>query len=217
MPLYYSRAEAGERLAQKIPDWYCKPDTFVVGCSLNGMPVAEGLARALNVPLEYIAVCRIVAPFEPEKTIGAVDDQGNETWHKEMVERYHASVEFLKNSSKEAALEAQRRMKLFRPGRPPLNLYGKNVILTDDGTASGYTMLAAVGAARSYGAEKVIVAVPVGTEEGRRLLQPVADEVVHLYTPRILNPVRSFYQEFPMIIDQDVVFLMERHGVSKSA
>lgn len=216
MPLYHSRTQAGERLAQELREFYRKPDTVVLGISQNGMLVAEGLARILEVPMDFFSLCRVTAPFQPEKTIGAVDETGLETWNQEMIARYRVPLDFIAHRSQEAQDEAYHRMERYRGQRPSLDLAGKHVILTDDGIASGYSMLAAVRAASKRGAHSVTVAIPVAAPSGLKLVSAKADMVISLYTPRIFNDVQSFYEEFPMVTDHEVILLMQNAAAEPS-
>ena len=73
--------------------------------------------------------------------------------------------------------ELQRRSEVFRradatPGP------GADVVLVDDGLATGSTMLAAVAAVRGLEPARVVVAVPVASRPALRALRAVADEVV---------------------------------------
>ena len=60
------------------------------------------------------------------------------------------------------------------------------MIIVDDGLATGLTDLAAVRAVRTRGARRIIVAVPVGSNESVSMLADEADEVLCLVIPRRL-------------------------------
>jgi len=79
----------------------------------------------------------------------------------------------------EAVVEAERRALAERVRRlrkgPPAPLSGRVAILTDDGLASGYTMLAAVQEARRRGAGRVVVAVPTASKSAVARVLPEVD------------------------------------------
>jgi predicted phosphoribosyltransferase len=54
------------------------------------------------------------------------------------------------------------------------------VILTDDGLASGFTMLAAIASIRTMHPERVIVAVPTSSASSAELIAREVDEVICL-------------------------------------
>ncbi len=59
--------------------------------------------------------------------------------------------------------EIERRVALYRGGRTRLGIAGRDVVIVDDGMATGSTAAAAVSVARHLGAARVTVAVPVGS------------------------------------------------------
>jgi len=61
--------------------------------------------------------------------------------------------------------ELQRRERLYRGARSPLDVTGKTIIIVDDGMATGSTMRAAVRALRKKNPRKIVIAVPVGERE----------------------------------------------------
>ena len=72
-------------------------------------------------------------------------------------------------------------------GREGLSTSGKTCILADDGLTTGATMTVAVNWARGNGAAAVVVAVPVGSPEAVAWLRRIADRVVCLRVPRVIE------------------------------
>ena len=70
-----------------------------------------------------------------------------------------------------------RRVAALRKGRPMPDMHAHEVIVVDDGLASGFTMRAAVAALRRAGARELIVAVPTGHEDSVRSLAEKVDIV----------------------------------------
>ena len=109
--------------------------------------------------------------------------------------------------------EAERREKLYREGRPAMEIVGRAVILVDDGLATGASMRAAIRAVKGR-ARRVIVAVPVGAKSTCEELGQDVDQVVCALTPELLDAVSLFYGEFGPTSDEDVKELM-RQGLGK--
>jgi putative phosphoribosyl transferase len=82
------------------------------------------------------------------------------------------------------------------------------VILTDDGVATGATMLVAVKMVRQQEPKKIIVAVPVTARDSLKKLEAEADEVVYLEAPLIFFAVGQFYQNFAQVDDKKVKELL---------
>jgi len=78
----------------------------------------------------------------------------------------------------------------------------------DDGMATGMTDLAAVRALRKRGADRIIVAVPVGSSEAVAMLEEEADRVICLTVPRRLYGVGMWYRDFAPVSDEEVLVLL---------
>ncbi len=70
---------------------------------------------------------------------------------------------------------------------------GLDVIVVDDGIATGSTMKAALASVKNRGAASVTVAVPVGPPSTIEELEKIADRVVCLYTPEYFQAIGEFY------------------------
>ena len=82
-------------------------------------------------------------------------------------------------------------------------------MLVDDGLATGATMVAAVRWARSSGAARVVVAVPVGAAQSTSALRREADEVVCPYEQRRFGAVGFWYDVFTQVENDEVVALLD--------
>jgi putative phosphoribosyl transferase len=91
-----------------------------------------------------------------------------------------------------------------------LDLTRKAVILVDDGLATGSTMSAAAEAVGRLGPARVIVAVPVGSEETCDRFRDVVDEIVCELTPKPFHAVGLWYDDFTQTSDEEVRDLLAR-------
>src|SRR5450756_1979222 len=92
---------------------------------------------------------------------GAIAPDGSLVLNDGLVARLGLSREEIDSIAERVLAEVQRREEVYRGGRPAAAIKGKNVILTDDGLATGYTMIAAVEMAKKQTAASITVAVPV--------------------------------------------------------
>lgn len=104
--------------------------------------------------------------------------------------------------------ELERRERTYRAGLPPLVLRDVNVVLVDDGLATGATMLAAIEAARQGGARRVAVPVPVASRAAAELMRAAADATVILLVPPSLGAIGEFYDDFAQLTDGEVIRLL---------
>jgi putative phosphoribosyl transferase len=106
--------------------------------------------------------------------------------------------------------ELQRRTRVYRCERQPPMLREQQVILVDDGVATGATMQAAVRAVRQQAPARIIVAVPVAAPESAELLREQVDELVCPFMPAMLVAIGQWYVDFGQTPDQEVIDLLSR-------
>ena len=204
---FRDRRSAGERLAQRLLG-YAHDDTIVFGLPTGGVPVADEIARQLNAPLDVWLVRKIGMPIQPELGMGALAEGAAIVIDETSFRWSGATSEDLLSIVHRKASEIRRRAQLYRGEVPVHDCHGKTVILVDDGIATAGTLRAAIRGARKRGAIRVIVAAPVVSANAVDALRVEADELVCLATPRHLNAVGAWYQDFHPVAEQDVVEIL---------
>ncbi len=189
----------------------------VVALPRGGVPVAAEVARALGAPLEILAVRKLGAPGNPELGVGAVAEDGTGVLDPQSAGRLGMTQAMLDETLARESQELQRRVERYRDGRPPIPLDGRTVIVVDDGLATGMTNLAAVRALRKRGAQSIIVAVPVGSDESVSMLAEEADRVLCLTIPKRLLGVGMWYRDFTPVSDEQVIALLAEAGAAPAA
>lgn len=207
--IFRDRMDAAIKLAHALAHYKNKPNTVVLGLPRGGVVLAAEIARQLNIPLDVICPRKIGAPYHKEYAIGAITETGEFITNNATIEELGISGVYLENEIEAERKQAQRRLVLFRQGKPARDLEDKCVILVDDGLATGLTMKAAIMGVRQAGAEKIIVAVPVAPAETVQRLQELVDEVYCLSTPMLFQAIGQFYQDFSQVEDDEVVELMK--------
>jgi predicted phosphoribosyltransferase len=101
-------------------------------------------------------------------------------------------------------------MRLYRQNEPYPNILGRDVIVVDDGIATGATMKAALASVKNRGAKSVTAAVPVGPPSTIEELKRQADRVVCLFMPESFYAIGEFYDDFAQTSDGEVVDLLMR-------
>ena len=113
--------------------------------------------------------------------------------------------------------ELERRERLYRGSRPPLNLKDRVAILVDDGLATGSTMQAAVAFARRRLAKRIVMAVPVAAVEAVDKLREQVDQCVCLASPEVFIAVGVWYENFLPVNDAEVIKLLEESAKRTAA
>lgn len=206
--IFEDRIDAGERLAELLKE-HAGPDTVVLGIPRGGVIVAEVVATTLGVPLDVVVPRKVGAPGNPELGLGAVAP-GVRVLDPWLIERLGVTEEYLEREIAAEEAETIRRLRAYRGDRPPLELAGKTAIVVDDGVATGGTAVAAIRWARSQGAGRVVLAVPVAPPQTMERLRHEADEVVALATPEPFFAVGEWYRRFDQTSDEEVVAALRR-------
>jgi putative phosphoribosyl transferase len=209
LTLFANRVEAGKRLASALAESVSK-DGIVLAIPRGGVVVGFEIARALGLSLDVIVPRKIGAPYNPELAIGAITEDGTIILDKDLVKQLGVSKAYIKKESERQRLEIQRRLILYRGDIPRPKLKDREVIVVDDGIATGSTMKAALASVRKSGAKTVVVAVPVGPPSTIKELEKQADRVVCLYTPEPFYAIGEFYEDFAQIENDEVTELLMR-------
>jgi predicted phosphoribosyltransferase len=177
---------------------------IVLAIPRGGVVVGFEVAHALNIFLDLIIPRKIRAPDNPELAIGALTEDGTVILDDELVKYLQVSEEYVREESERQRLEIERRLKLYRGDAPYPSLKNREVVIVDDGIATGSTMKAAVASVRMRGAKTILVAVPVGPFSSIEELKREADNVICLYTPEPFYAIGQFYEDFTQTSDEEV-------------
>ncbi|MCI2417214.1 phosphoribosyltransferase [Saccharopolyspora sp. K220] len=199
---YSDRRHAGRVLAQRMTGLRLL-DPVVLGLARGGVPVAAEVARMLKAPLRVCVARKIGAPSQPELAIGAVTADGPASYDHRLVRSFHLDEQTLQAACERERAEARRRERLFQHGEP-LPLGGRDVVLVDDGLATGATARAAVRMLRESSPTRVVLAVPVGSPEAVSALREEADVVVCVLQPVGFAAVGQWYRDFSATTDEEI-------------
>lgn len=203
---YRDREAAGEALADALSAYAGRSDLIVLGLVRGGVPVAAVVAKRLVAPLDVLVVRKLGVPGAEEVAFGALGPGGVIVRNEQIATRLAAEEIALVRRREET--ELARRERLYRAGRPPLEVSGRTAVVVDDGLATGATARAAVAVARRLGATSVIVAVPVAAPDALALVAEVADQVVCPLAPPEFGAVSRYYQRFSQVTDDEVVAVL---------
>ncbi|MGZ6895837.1 MAG: alpha/beta family hydrolase [Acidimicrobiia bacterium] len=201
---FRDRTEAGTALGATLRG-HLGGDVVVVGLPRGGIPVAAEVARALDAPLDVLCVRKLGHPARPELGLGAIGEDGVRVLDDGLVARTGVTERMLAAVEARERTELDRQVHRFRPGGRPIPLTGRTVVIVDDGLATGGTARAAIGVARTRGARRVVLAVPVAAPDSAARLRPVVDDLVALVTPPGFTAVGACYDDFSPTSDDEVV------------
>jgi putative phosphoribosyl transferase len=208
------RQAAGRLLAERLADavdldqWAER--TVVLALPRGGVAVAREVGAALGVPMDVIVTRKIGYPPQPELGVGAIaEGLPRPVYDAGLLERLGLAPEDLSEVVAAEEAELERRVRIYRGGRPLAPVAGRCVIVVDDGLATGNTARAALRSLRAAQAAYLVLAVPVAPRSTAKSLDTEADQLVILAIPSRFSSVGEWYTTFGQLTDADVLALLE--------
>ncbi|PZG21193.1 phosphoribosyltransferase, partial [Spongiactinospora gelatinilytica] len=178
----------------------------------GGLPVGAPVAERLGGVLDVLVTRKIGYPPQPELGVGAIAEGGEPVFDTGLMRRLGLSQDALAAVVEEERAELRRRVAAYRGDRPLPELGGRDVIIVDDGLATGNTARAGLRAVRKEGPARLVLAVPVGAPETVASMREEADEVVVPAAPPEFQAVGQWYARFGQLSDADVLDVLRRYG-----
>jgi predicted phosphoribosyltransferase len=205
--LFADRREAGRALARRLSHLQAS-HPLVLALPRGGVPVAYEVARALEAPLDVFLVRKLGVPGHEELAMGAIATGGVMVTSRSILQHLGVPTGRVREVALRESRELERRERVYRGRRPPLDVAGRTLILVDDGLATGSTMRAALRAIRALKPAHVVVAAPVASAVTCREIDAEADEVVVAATPEPFKAVGLWYGDFTETPDAEVMQLL---------
>jgi predicted phosphoribosyltransferase len=211
---FIDRTDAGQQLDKALAR-YKAQRPVVLALPRGGVPVAAEVATALDAPLDLILVRKIGVPFQPELAMGAVVDGVKPVIvrNEEVIQLSGVSETDFNAIRDEQLAEIERRRKLYLGDRPHPKVFGRTVIVVDDGITTGATTRAALHAIRMRKPSKLVLAVPVAPTDTRKELRDEADDIVCLEDYEEFGAIGLFYSDFRQVYDTEVIAILARHPI----
>lgn len=205
--MFQNREDAAHQLAKKLRKRVFR-DPLVLAIPRGGVATGATLARDLGADLDVVLSRKLRAPGSPEYAVGAISENGRVYINPDARDMVNLIQEYLAEEQAYQLREIARRKQLFRAVRTQAPVAGRSVIVTDDGIATGSTMIAALQGLKVQGPHEVIVAVPVAPPSRLEEVRKWCDAVVCLKSPENFLAIGQFYDDFRPVEDHEVIDLL---------
>ncbi len=207
--IFEDRTHAGRELAKALQ---LKPrkNPLILALPRGGVPVAAEVCKVLKVPVDMIFVRKLGAPFNQELGIGAlVEGTPPQIFlNEDLVKVLKVDVDHIEQEKYRQLERMKDQQKTYRKGNVRASASGREVILIDDGIATGASVHAALKALKSEKPHSITLAVPVCAADTLQSLKKEVDEVICLLEPKNFKAVGQFYRNFHRVEDQEVIRLV---------
>lgn len=210
--IFRNRIEAGIILAEKLgPLKLTNP--IIIALPRGGVQVAKPISEKLNAKLEIMVSKKIGAPNNPELAIGAVTSCGDYVISPYVQEVFNDTpfngekkwdyiqkqVVYLINECKDREKNYYKDVENER-----VSYKGKNIILVDDGTATGMTAQAAIKSLKKQEPSYIVLAIPVISSQAYDEILILVDKIITLKIPRDFIAVGLHYEDFSTVTDDEI-------------
>jgi predicted phosphoribosyltransferase len=214
--VFRDRSHAGRVLVEMLEE-FRGMDALVMAVPAGGIPVGVELAAGLDLDLDVAVVSKITLPWNTEAGYGAVAWEGTVRINRSLALAVGLKKKDIREGTEKTRSRVERRVKRLRGDRTWPDFSGRQVIVVDDGLASGFTMLVAVEALKGMGADRVVIAVPTAPDD---TVDRLAERVDRIYCANIREgrpyAVADAYENW-YDVDEDEAFTVLEEFFSGSS
>ena len=205
---FEDRRDAGRQLGEAVAALGLA-DPVVLALPRGGVPVGAEVAARLGAPLDILLVRKLGVPQAPEIAAGAiVEGEDRPVLNTHVMAGFGLDQQSLAPIIARERETIRERRERYLAGREPLTVTGRDVVVVDDGIATGATMKAALQGLAGKRPGSVTLAVPVGPVDTSVVFGELADNVVCLVTPRDFHAVGAHYVVFDQTTDSAVAEIL---------
>src|SRR5207253_11426913 len=106
-----------------------RKDLIVLALPRGGVPVGYEVARALDAPLDVFVVRKLGVPGFEELAMGALASGNVRVLNRGIIQSLQITDEAIEQVTQTERVELERRERLYRDNRPPVDVRAKTVIL----------------------------------------------------------------------------------------
>ena len=216
---FKSRETAGKSLSYLLSKSFRKNEnnnnnkSIVVCIPRGGVIVGNVIARNFGFILDIILPQRLLSPGDKELTIGSVMKDGTYYLDHFMVNSLKISNDYLEKEKNLKIKEIEQKETLYGKQIDGNKLKSKDIILVDDGAATGSTLIVASKWIKTFHPSHLTIATPICPSDILKILKSEVKDVVSIINPlsRNFTTVSKFYKDFSAVNDEQIINIMRQH------
>jgi putative phosphoribosyl transferase len=198
--MYYDRIDAGLVLAKELMKYKNDPGV-VLAVPRGGVPIAYYVATQLGFPMDLLLTKKIGHPGNSEYAIGAVS-----LTDRFVVPHEGVSQEYIDKETDRIRRKLKEMYVKFMGDKDPEPII-----------ATGNTLLSTISMLKKGSPAKIIIAVPVASQNAISKLSGLVDEIVCPLIPDTFYGVGGFYKNFDQVSDEEVLMYLNKFNELKKA
>lgn len=208
--MFKNRLEAGYQLANKLYHYKNKKNTIILAIPRGGIEVAYPISKSLNLPLKAIIAKKIGHPENEEYAIGAVAGKNDYILNQKAINKYGIAKEYIKKEIARIGNLIAKRYKKYNSLDVFSKIKNKNIIIVDDGIATGSTIIISLRLIKKYKPRKIILAIPIATLDTINSLKKDFNDLICLLKPKNFSAIGQFYDDFIQVTDKKVISYLNK-------
>lgn len=195
---FENREDSGFQLSALLLQKNIKAD-YVITIPRGGVPVAIVISKTLQLPLKLIFVRKIGHPINSEFAIGAVTESNLIINNDAFINNHHPEIEILIQKERKRIAEMKAK---FKHEFNFQEIKQKNIILVDDGIATGTCIELAIQELRKNGARTITVVAPVCPFNTYQKLKKIADDIIVCTVAEKFSGISAYFHDFEQLTDE---------------
>ena len=205
--MFLDRIHAGNELAKKMAD-SIKEGTIILAIPRGGVIIGHQIATSFNLKLDVIVSKKLCPPGNSEFGVGAILHDGT-IYLPDMYVDYFTENSLNDEISKKT-IQVQNRLEKYR-GNSNYDFEEKNIILVDDGIATGSTVFAVAEWLKTKKIATCSIASPIIPSTLFKELQQKFSKVYAIDFPDSFVSVSEFYENFDQVEDKIVLDILANY------
>ncbi|MBD3254733.1 MAG: phosphoribosyltransferase, partial [Candidatus Lokiarchaeota archaeon] len=167
-------------------------------------------SKEFSIPFNLVITKKITVPEYPEVAIGAIAPDGTHEINDRVYSHLNLTEKDFEDAKERALYKVKKRLEKYCNGKEP-NVKSKNVIIIDDGIATGFTAIVAGKYVNNNGAKTATLAIPVCPANDKEELEKIYNEVLCYHRAKTFRfAVGAFYKDFHQNTDEELFDYLEK-------